>query len=495
MSPLPWNELAFDPQSPTPIYHQLHQRIAAWIQSGRLADGARLLPTRELAGLLGINRATVGAAYEALENQGLLKAHVGRGSFVCSAARPAPFDWEQRLAGAPAERILPQMFWTGDGDSINFSFSRPDPALFPLPKLKRAAQRELAAQQAAILRLGAAEGYPPLREYLSVQMRREGIAGEDDELLITSGCQQGLDLAAKVLIRPGDGVFLEDPVYPGARDLFLAAGAQVRGIPVGAAGLSISELEHELARHRPRLLLVTPNFQNPTGATLPPAARRELLAVAARFQLPVLENDVYAGLRYRGTEPPTLKSLDRDGRVVYLRSFSKVAFPGLRVGWMVAPRVVARRLAAAKQLTDLHTDQLSQAVLYRLAAEGVLSEYLRELLRQGAARLEAVVNACRAEMPAGVEYLEPEGGMHVWLRLPPEQDAGELLGRARAKKVLFVPGRFFAVSRPHTGALRLSFAGLTPEKIRQGVAVLARLIRQQAPVPALLPEGGVPALV
>lgn len=264
---------------------------------------------------------------------------------------------------------------------------------------------------------------------------------------------------------------------------------------MGPAGLMIAELEQELSRRRPRLLLVTPNFQNPTGATLPLEARREILRLAARFQIAVVENDVYAGLRYHGAEAPTLKALDREGRVIYLRSFSKIAFPGLRVGWCVAPKTVVRRLAAAKQLTDLHTDQLSQAVLYRLAVDGALAEHQREVIRQGALRLQAAVESCRAAMPPGVEFHAPQGGLHLWLRLPPPIDSGELLARARAEKVLFIPGRFFAVSRSHSGALRLSFAGLAPEKIRRGVAGLARLVGAQTPLPAGMGEGGVPALV
>ncbi|MBI3697896.1 MAG: PLP-dependent aminotransferase family protein [Acidobacteria bacterium] len=489
-----WKELAVDAASPVPLYRQLHDHIAEWIHGGRLPDGAKLLPTRELAGLLGLNRTTVNAAYEILEKEGLLQAHVGRGSYVCAPRHAATLDWESRFRGAAPDPDLQQALWTSSEDFISFSSSRPDQEIFPFEAVSRAAAHELKQHGDAILQLGAAEGYPPLREFLHSQMREEGVAGAGDELLVTSGCQQGLDLVAKILVAPGDTVLLEDPVYPGARDLFLAAGAQVRGIAVARAGLSISELEQELSRHHPRLLVVTPSFQNPTGATIPLDARRELLALAARYGVVVVENDVYAGLRYHGDDVATLKSLDGDGRVIYLRSFSKVAFPGLRVGWCVAPRAVVRRLIAAKQLTDLHTDQLSQAVLYRLAEEGSLAAHRRVVLRHGALRLEAAVKTCRAEMPAGVEFLAPDGGMHLWLQLPAPLDSGELLARARAQKVLFIPGKFFAVSRSHHRALRLSFASLTPDKIRRGVGTLARLIRAQSPAPAEMREG-VPALV
>jgi 2-aminoadipate transaminase len=223
---------------------------------------------------------------------------------------------------------------------------------------------------------------------------------------------------------------------------------------------------------------------------LPSEARREVLRLAARFQVPIVENDVYAGLRYRGEDLPSLKSLDPEGLVIYLRSFSKAAFPGLRVGWCVAPHAVVRRLAAAKQLTDLHTDQLSQAVLHRLAVEGLLDRHLESLRTAGTASLEAALDAV-----APLVLARPEGGAHLWLRLPEPLDASELLVRARDHEVVFIPGRYFAVSRPHAGALRLTFAGLAPDQIRQGLAVLTRLIDTLAPAARDRSEGGVPALV
>jgi len=491
-----WKELRVDVESPLPLYRQLSERIGDRIRTGRLAEGSRLPPTRELADVLRLNRTTVAAAYQLLASEGLLDAHVGRGSFVRSPAPPAPpLDWEQKFRPAAADGGAERLPWPPGEDFINFASVPADPGGTLLGALRRAAERELSRPGAAILQLGPAEGHPPLRKYLHSQMRAAGIAGPDDEVLITSGCQQGLDLLAKILVAPGQAVLLEDPVYPGARQVFLAAGAQVRGVPMGPEGISLPELELELARLRPSLLLVTPNFQNPTGATLGVQARREILRLAARFQTVVVENDVYSGLRYQGEELPSLKSLDGDGRVVYLRSFSKIAFPGLRVGWCVARRAVARRLAAAKQLTDLHTDQLSQAILHRLAAEGTLRRHLEELVRLGKRRLRAVAEACRAEMPPGARFHTPEGGLHLWLELPSAVDSGELLARARAAKILFVPGKLFEVSRPQGGALRLTFAGLPPEQIRRGVSTLARLIPRREAVEADLAGAGLPALV
>jgi len=488
-----WDSLQFDSGGATPIYRQLSDRLAGWIREGALADGSRLPPTRELAGRLGLNRTTVAAAYEALEQEGLLQAHVGRGSFVSAPARPAArLDWEARWKPSLA---APQTLAPAEAGALNFASWRPAAEPWAIERLRRAATEVLAARGPAILDLGPAEGYPPLRELLWAQMKREGIAQPGDELLITSGCQQGLDLAAKVLVGPGETVLLEDPVYPGARDLFRAAGAEVRGVEVGPGGVSMADLEQELARSRPRLMVLTPSFQNPTGASLSLDARREVLRLASRFQVPVVENDVYAGLRYKGNRTASLKELDTQGLVIHLRSFSKAAFPGLRVGWLVAPRAVARRLAAAKQLTDLHTDQLSQAVLARLAEDGTLAKRRERLRSAGAVRLEAALEAARRELPEGAGVWTPEGGAHLWVRLGEPSDASELALRARAHKLLFVPGRYFAVRRPQTSALRFTFAGAEPDEIRRGFEILGRLARARPSRAAAGTRHGIPALV
>jgi len=333
-----------------------------------------------------------------------------------------------------------------------------------------------------ILQLGSPGGYEPLRRYLLNEARAHGLAGASDDLLITNGCQQALDLLGRVLLRPGDPVALEDPVYTGLKNLLSGMGASLLGIPVGAEGLDIGHLERTLERERPRFLVVTPNFQNPTGATLPLAARRSLLEAARAAGVPVVENDAYGDLRYVGDALPPLKRLDEHGGTVLLRSFSKVSFPGLRVGWAVGPKPLIDRLRQAKEASDLHTDQLSQAVLLEFAESGKLEAHRKRILEAGRERLAATLEACREYLPAGTRWTTPEGGMNVWVRLPKPLDASELLPRAQKEGVAYLPGRYFAISRAEPGALRLSFAGLTPEQIRNGLAVLGRIFSGEAAV-------------
>jgi 2-aminoadipate transaminase len=284
------------------------------------------------------------------------------------------------------------------------------------------------------------------------------------------------------MLRPGDTVAVEDPVYPGLKNLLAGIGAQLVGIPVGAEGLDIAQLQRVLERERPRFLVVTSNFQNPTGATLPLAARRELLEAARAAKVPVVENDAYGELRYEGEPLPAIKQLDENGGTVLLRSFSKVSFPGLRVGWVVGPKPLIDRLRQAKEAADLHTDQLSQAVLLEFAESGRLEAHRARVLQAGAERLAATLEACRRYLPPNARWTRPQGGMNVWVRLPEPLDAGELLPRAQKEGVAYLPGRYFAVSRLQPGALRLSFAGLTPDQIRAGLSILGRIVASEIEV-------------
>lgn len=441
-----------DSNAEVPLFRQLYEQVKEKIESGALRRGARLPATRELAGQLGLNRTTISAAYELLESEGLIAGHVGRGSFVTGRAKRVPD------ASAPA----------------SFSRSRPSELLFPLAEFRLTCAEVIASEEAAsILQLGSPSGYAPLRRCLLEQAREEGTARESDDILITSGCQQAFDLLQRVV---GTGtVLIEDPVYLGVRRVFERAGARLIGVPVGAQGIDLEQLEQIITRERPRLLCITPNFQNPTGATLPLAARQALLRITQPAGVTIIENDIYSPLCYEGQPLPSLKQLDEAGDTVLLRSFSKVAFPGLRVGWVIARPRLIEKLTEAKQWSDLHTDQLSQAVLLRFAESGRLERHREHMLLAGRARLEAVLEACEKYLPAGARYTRPRGGMNLWIELPESLDAADLLPRAEREGVTYLPGRYFAVSRPQPNALRISFAGMTPQEIRSGLETLGRI--------------------
>jgi DNA-binding transcriptional MocR family regulator len=367
-----------------------------------------------------------------------------------------------------------------DGDGISFTSARPAQQLFPLEAFRETCAEVIASSDAAgILQLGSPYGYAPLRDYLRLELETNGLHGDGDDLLITNGCQQAIDLLHRLFCSPGDVVAIEDTVYPGLRNVFNGGAARLVGLSVGEEGVEIDAVERVLSRERPKLLVVTPNFQNPTGATMPLAARQALLRIAREAGSIVVENDVYGELRYVGARVPTLKELDESGSVIQIKSYSKVAFPGLRVGWVVGPGAVITRLAELRQRADLHGDQLSQAVLLRFSHSGRLGEHREKILAAGRERLSAVLDACAAHLPEGTVFTRPEGGMNLWVRLPEPLDAADLLPRAVRAGVSYLPGRYFAVARAASGSLRLSFAGLAPEQIRSGLATLGRLFQAE----------------
>jgi 2-aminoadipate transaminase len=462
-----------DSASEIPIYRQLGVYIQRLIASGELLAGDRLPPTRELAGQLGLNRTTVSAAYEWLETEGLIQGAVGRGSFVlgngaASENRAPQIDWSRSLTpsmfapnGSPASGV------------IDFSSSRPSEDLFPLEAFRSCCDQVLSGHDLqSLLQLGSPMGHGPLRSWLLARARRQGSASDTDDILITNGCQQAVDILRRALTQPGAKVAIEEPVYPGLRNLFLDAGADLVGVTVTGEGMDLYALRKALDSGA-KVVVVTPSFQNPTGALMPAAARQALLALTSAAGAVVIENDIYSDLIYQGPSLPRLKSLDSS--VILLGSFSKIAFPGIRVGWIIAPKPVIARAAELKQLTDLHTDQLSQAFLLRFAESGCLAKHEATVIAAGREKLQAVEQACRKYLPM-CRYQPPGGGMNLWIELPEGLDAGALRGLARQAGIDYLPGRYFSVSRSLDRGLRLSFAGLAPAEIRRGIEILGSVI-------------------
>ncbi len=459
------------------MYKQLAESIGTAIRSGELSRGERLPATRELARQLGLNRTTVSAAYTVLEEAGLLQGRVGRGSFVeleDTRDTRSGLDWESLLPPLEAFRA------PSAPASVNFASSRPAEDFFPLLQFRRLAKEVIDSPEAAdILQLGSSYGYHPLRRYLLAEAVRNGMAGPSDDVMITNGCQQALDLIARVLAGGGSSVLVEDPIYGGLLGVFRRAGAHILPVPTGDTGLNLTALESLISQRRPRLLVVTPDFQNPTGSTLGLEQRKSILDLAQRANLLVVENGIYRDLRYCGDAIPSLKQLDGTGNTIALGSYSKIAFPGLRVGWVIAPRPVIARLAEAKQSSDLHSDQLSQAVLLRFAESGELARHLVQTKRSGLERLRAVLESCERYLPSGTKFTRPKGGMSLWVELPPPLLAEDLLKMVEERGVSFLPGPYFSVRRDHRRSFRIGFGGLAPAEITEGVRIIGEVMGQQ----------------
>ncbi|MCU1329066.1 MAG: transcriptional regulator, GntR family [Bryobacterales bacterium] len=459
-----------NPDSKLPIYRQLGEYLQNLIESGSLRPGERLPPTRELAGHLGLNRTTISAAYEMLESGGLIYGEVGRGSFVRPAPGRAPetVNWSYALAQSPT----PSAAASSRANLINFSSSRPSERQFPIDQFRACCREVLdGPEMRSLMQLGSPAGYEPLRQYL---LQRSSVARETDDILITNGCQQAVDLLRRALIKPGTKVAVEEPVYPGLKNLFVEAGAELLGIEVGPDGADLYSLRVALEAGA-KLVVLTPSFQNPTGATIPDAARRQIIAMTRAAGAVLIENDIYSELIYSGTPGERLKSLYPN--VILLGSFSKIAFPGIRCGWIIAPKPVIARVTEFKQLADLHTDQLSQAFLLRFAELGELAAHQKRMVAAGREKVRAVADAARQHLE-GCTYSIPNGGMNLWVDLGDGLDAAALRGLAQRAGIDYMPGRQFSIARPLDSGLRLSFVGLEVDEISRGIEILGSVVRE-----------------
>ena len=460
-------EISIDQSSDAPAYRQIAEAVALAIGKGSLHRGQRLPATRELAGYLGMNRATISAAYALLEESGLIQGHVGRGSFVSESPEVQPTPRTQPV----------------DSFSVNFATSRPAGDAFPLASFRKLSREVVESDEASeILQLGSPYGYTPLRRYLLEKARAEGIAKPGDDILITNGCQQALDLVARSFTTANTKVICEDPVYHGLLRVFARSGCQVLSVPMGSNGLDLDVLEGLLVQHRPGLIVVTPSYQNPTGATMESEGRRRLVELASTSGAMLVESDIYSELRYTGAPLPSLKQLDARGRTLLLGSYSKISFPGLRVGWIVGPRETIAQLAEEKQISDLHSDQLSQAVLLRFAQSGELERHVERTREMGRQRLMAALESCETYLPEGCVWTRPAGGMSLWITLPAPLSAEALLAAVRPSGVDFLPGRQFSLNQGHGRSLRISFGGLSPEKIRHGLRIVGEAAQQHLAV-------------
>jgi 2-aminoadipate transaminase len=400
--------------------------------------------------------------------------------------------YAQRAKGVKSSAIRELLKITQRPDVISFAGGLPASEVFPAARFQEACQRVLQTQAHLALQYGATEGYEPLREMIARHISRYRIQARLENVLITSGSQQALDLIGKLLINPGDKVLVEAPTYLGALQGFNVYGAEYIPVPSDADGLCTEMLEAPL-RLGPKFMYVLPNFQNPGGTTLAEGRRHELVLLADKFGIPIIEDDPYGQLRYEGDHLTPLVVLDREnlrrdrgysiGNVIYLSTFSKTLAPGLRLGWIVAPPEVISKLTQLKQGADLHTSTFGQMVAYEVARDGFLDEHVKLIRRVYRERRDAMLEALQAEFPSEVTWTRPQGGLFLWVTLPEGLDAQQLFAAAIQEHVAFVPGESFYAPNGTTEEgrrhLRLNFSASDPEKIHEGIRRLGVAIRWQ----------------
>jgi len=375
---------------------------------------------------------------------------------------------------------------TSQPDIISFAGGLPAPDVFPIEKFKEAAEIVLSEMGEGALQYGTTEGYQPLREMIARNATKYGIQISADNVLITTGSQQALDLIGRIFINSGDRILVESPTYLGALQAWNAYGVKYVTIPLDDDGMRTDLLESRL-RTGLKFIYVLPNFQNPTGVTLSCERRKELVEISNAYGVPILEDDPYGQLRYEGEHLPPVVVFDDEirakevpvysGNVIYTSTFSKILAPGLRLAWVVAPVDVIKKLVQAKQGSDLHTSTLTQFIAYQISNSPWMKTHIQTIRRVYKERRDVMLQTLEEYMPEGVNWTKPKGGLFLWVTLPENCDTTEMFNKAVAAKVAYVPGESFFPLGGGKNTMRLNFSYSKPETIHEGIKRLAKMLK------------------
>ncbi|GAP14438.1 valine-pyruvate aminotransferase apoenzyme [Longilinea arvoryzae] len=389
----------------------------------------------------------------------------------------------QRMKGSAIRELLKV---TEMPDVISFGGGMPAPDVFPIEEFREACDKVLRNQGKQALQYGPTDGYLPLREMIAAYSARFGIEVTPENILITSGSQQALDLIGKIFINRGDRILVECPTYLGALQAWNAYGAEYVTVQSNENGMVLDQLESSM-RSGPKFIYSLPNFQNPTGVTYSLECRQKLVEVADRYGVPIVEDDPYGQLRFEGENLPSIVNLDNKlraqngtytGNVIYLSTFSKTLSPGIRLAWVIAPTEVIHKMVMAKQGTDLQTPTFTQIIAYEIIKNGFLDKHIQTIQNVYRERRDIMLEELQKNMPAGVQWTHPQGGLFLWVTLPEYMDSNVILKDAIAEKVAFVPGDCFFPNGGGQNTMRLNFSNAKPEKIREGIQRLGRVIQK-----------------
>lgn len=509
--------LTIDRGDPLPLALQIRDRLAAMVEAGVLRAGERLPPTRTLAAMVGVHRSTVVRAYDELRALGYLESRAGSYSTVRRRVRPpaaangapgptrsvlAPGRVNWAAAASPGARAVhrlsapsaappsicdpaaPPSFCDPAGANpaagqapIDFERLAADPSLAPGGEIRRCLRQVLVRQGGAALDYADSAGWTPLREAIARRMCAHGVAVDAAGILVTGGAQQGLDLALRLLTRPGDEVAVEAPTYGMAHALLRLHQVRPLEVPMRATGMDLEVLAHLLRTRQPRLLYTMPNFHNPTGVTTGQPHRERLLAMCEHYRVPIVEDGFEEEMKYFGQAVLPVKSMDARGVVIYVGTFSKVVFPGLRIGWIAAPVEAIARLASVQNAACLSGNTLAQAAVARFCGGGGFEQHLRRVHRVYRRRMQAMLSGLDEHLPPAVARTRPDGGYTLWLTLPGKAaDEPGICDRIARQGVKVAPGRRFYARPPAEPHLRLSIACVDEETIREGCRRLGRAL-------------------
>jgi 2-aminoadipate transaminase len=368
---------------------------------------------------------------------------------------------------------------TSRPDIISFAAGMPASELFPVAEIKKAMNEVLEDNWAIALQYGPAEGFLPLREKIARNMQKAGVNATADQILIISGSQQGLEFCGKIFLNPGDAVICESPTYLGATDAFITYQSEFVDVPLDDRGMKLDELENVLrVTPQAKMIYTVPDFQNPTGISWSLDRRKQFIELANKYNIAVIEDNPYGELRFEGDKIPAIKSLDTDGRVIFLGTFSKTLCPGLRMGWICADAPVLDKFLTIKHTADLQTNTLEQMVINRLLDIFDYDTHIAKIRALYKKRRDLMVGIIKEKFPPEIKFVSPEGGLFIWLELPEHIDTVELMEKAAEKKVSFVPGLPFFAKRDRKNFIRLNYSSMTEDRIIKGMDILAEVMHE-----------------
>lgn len=459
-----------------PLYIQLYDSLLKLIKTGYLASGYKLPPVRKLAQYLSINAGTVVNAYKELEKNGFIFSSAGSGSYIADQplAQYSAVEYEFDTSSIYMSGLLDEKSST---NAIDMNSIALNPDIVSVEQLKKILIKILDRDQGRAFSYQESQGFPPLRESIAGYLKKSNIHTSSDNLQIISGAQQGIDIVARTLLNFGDYVFTESPTYPGAVASFLSRGAKVIDIPLEKDGINVNILEARLQQFHPKLIYVMPVLQNPSGCSYSVKKRSQLLELARRYNTFILEDDYISELSYCKNSMFPLKSLDRDDRIIYIKSFSKIFMPGLRLAFLNMPECLAKKLLEIKYIADISTSGFTQRIFDLYLREGLWDKHIGNIRQTYNIQFDFAYNTAKQCLPTDVTWSNPHGGLSFWLQLPEYITADALCRSAESNNLLVTDGTGFYPRHTDKHHIRVSFATLSLQQIGTGLRILGGLIR------------------
>jgi DNA-binding transcriptional MocR family regulator len=470
----------------TPLYIQLFWQLKTLIKEGVFQANEKLPPIRKLAGELGVNSITVVNAYKQLESEGLAYSKIGSGTYVSSINREETpsiiYEDTDDL------RMMERGQISVKADTVNFASATPTPDLFPVENFKVLVNKVLDRDKGDAFGYHQVQGYQPLRQSICRYLESYSITASVDSIQVISGAQQGIDVVSKALVEYGDCVFVESPTYRGAIEAFKTRGARIVEIPIEEDGINLEELEQKIVAYSPKFIYVMPNFQNPTGYSYSLEKKQRMLEVAREYRTYIVEDDFLSELAFADRDFMPLKSLDGQEIVIYIKSFSKIFMPGLRLGFMVVPGRLWNKILSAKHTSDISTSGLIQRTFDLYLRENMWVKHIDYMKEKYRKRYETFISAVRSSFPGRVYYKDPGGGLHMWFRLPEGYQDEEVYTRCLKKGVLITPGSLFYAGSGDRRHFRMSFASVHSDRIESGVKIVGNILDEYLIEEMVLPK-------